>query len=924
MIALRVILVTLVLLVAAVPAHSQDAPSAAASAAPVPSPKIPGSPLPGVSPAAASAASPLTPLNPFAALAAAASQPQAYATFVRGTTRQAGLIDLLRKDDDIYFDMSEDQLDHTYILQPSLATGVGNGTVTGQMFDPLLIKFKRVGRRILWVVQNPYFEAPPNSPAARALAVSVADSIITSSPIVAEDKDTKRVVFAPALFLSDFENIGQELGKSDSPSLGGLFALLARPSFGLDTARSFYEQTKAFPKNDEISVNLTFTGPSTANLTSVPDPRGVPIKMHYSLVDLPSDDMTPRPADDRVGYFIAAFKRFGDDTTVSPFVRYIVRWNLARGPITYYLSDEIPVEYRPTIRRALLQWNDAFAKIGIPNAIVVKDQPQDPDWDPDDIRYSTIRWISPDRQSVVAFGQPTYNPVTGEIIRATIVIDGEFMRLVKRGYVDTVAPTRVLAPAAVAAGYLSSPASLEMGDDAPPKLCMENDCDLSEYGAALVGLSTLELSYDHRLSAAQADEYAKQWLTWLVLHESGHTLGLRHNFKGQSIYSESELEDRAFTQTHGIAGSVMGYVPTNLAEHGRPQGSYFQDRLGPYDYWAIRYGYANIPGATKPSDELPELRKVAALSTEPDLTYGTDEDGIYPFASDPRDAPYYLSNDPLAFDRRQFAIADGLIGRLDSRFAHEGASYDEERQAFVTALGGYQYAALLASRYIGGVYTSRAHRGQAGGGPPFQAIPRAEQRRAFDLVAQHILSSHAFAFSPALLNDLAPSQYSHWNSGPSLRRTDFPLTELVATLQDDVIAQMFSPINIARLNDQDLKSTHPGETMSLDDLFNWTQSAVWDDAAAPRSGRGASLHRELQRRYTDLLIAIALLPQGAIATFGIPTQTQALARYELAHLDPVIVRTLASRSLDTAERAHLEDVHSRIVHTLDPFTLRPI
>ncbi len=881
----------------------------------LPSPSASGSP-------AAAAASAAT--NPFAALAAAASQPQAYATFVRGTTQQHGLIDLIRKDDDVYFDMSEDQLDRTYILQPSLATGVGNGTVTGQMFDPLLIKFKRVGRRILWVVQNPYFDAPPNTPASRALAVSVADSIITASPIVAEDKDKKRVVFAPALFLSDFENIGQELGKSDSPSLGGLFALLARPSFGLDAARSFYEQTKAFPKNDEISVNLTFTGPSSANLASVPDPRGVPIKMHYSLIDLPQDDtMMPRPADDRVGYFIAAFKRFGDDTTVTPFVRYIVRWNLARGPITYYLSDEIPLEYRPTIRRALLQWNDAFAKIGIPDAIEVKDQPQDKDWDPDDIRYSTIRWITPDRQSVVAFGQPTYNPITGEIIRATIVIDGEYMRLVKRGYVDTVAPTRAHSTA-TAAGYLPSAAALELGEDAPPKLCMEDDCELSEYGASLVGLSTLALTYDHRLSTAQADEYAKQWLTWLVLHESGHTLGLRHNFKGQSIYGEAQLEDRTFTQSHGIAGSVMGYVPTNLAEHGRPQGVYFQDRLGPYDYWAIRYGYEKIPGASKPSDEVPQLRSVAALSTEHELTYGTDEDGIFPFASDPRDAPYYLSSDPLAFDRRQFAIADRLIGRLDQRFAREGASYDEERQAFVTALGGYQYAALLASRYIGGVYTSRAHRGQAGGGPPFQAIPRAEQRRAFELVAEHILSSRAFQFSPALLNDLAPNQYSHYNSGPTLRRTDFPLSELVATLQDNVIAQMFSPINIARLNDQDLKSTHPGQTMSLADLFNWTQNAVWDDAAAPIGGRGAALHRELQRRYTDLLIAIALLPQGAIATFGIPTQTQALARYELAHLDPVIVRTLANRQLDTAARAHLEDVHSRIAHTLDPFTLRPI
>ncbi len=840
-------------------------------------------------------------------LAAMAGAPQPYASFVRRTELQHGLIDIVKKDDEYFLDLGPAQFDHPFIVAPVLASGLGDEAFAGRIFESFIIRFKHVGRRVLWIEDNTSFSAPPDTAAANSLAISVTDSVINSTPVVAQDEAQQHVVVSAGFFLTDFENVAHSLGGPSQPLL--LSFGPARPAFAVDPARSYIEKTKALPKNDELLSSLAFSGPP-GDLTSAPDGRGVRLRMHYSIVDVPqAAAYVPRLADDRVGYFITAQKRFDDDTRSTPFVRYIDRWNFNNGPIVYYLTNEIPAPYKPAIRSALLEWNMAFAKIGIPNAIEVRDQPGDPNWDPDDARYSTVRWITSDRPAFAAYGPHLADPRTGEILRVEIVIDGEALRTVKRGFVDQVEPTHPIARDA---------AGLPL-ESALSRACSDSSvCDRYVGDSAeLAATGTVELRASGA-TAAQTQQYAQDWLRSVVLHESGHNFGLRHNFVASTLYSLPQLHDMRFTSEHGLVGSVMEYTPVNLSPEGRPQGAYFQEKLGAYDKWAIRYGYARFPNVRGPEDEILPLRGIANESTQPEYAYETDEDANGPLAVDPRVATYDLSNDPLAYDRNQFEVYDGLIARLDRVYPRSDEPYYQERQTFQTILRGYQRAALLAAKYVGGIHTSRSHRGQPGAAPPFSPVPRAQSRRAFDLLSENVFSSRALHFSPQLLSDLGANRYLHRGAG-DVERPDFPVEETVGDMQDAVMFEIFSPETMSRLADERYKLGPGQTTMSLDDLFGWTEAAVWDDLGRPAID---PLHRALQRRYTNLLVAFSLAPSALVAAIGYPSDAAPLARYELRRLRGRVEEALRAPHLDVSTRAHLEDTQSRVKHALDPNAAR--
>jgi hypothetical protein len=875
----------------------------------------------GASPAPSSSAAPsVAPGMGLAGLLGLGGAPQSYAAFLKGATRQSGLVDIVRKDDDVYFDLGPAQLDHPLIVAPVLASGVGSEAFAGRIYPSFLLEFKRVGKRILWIDKNSDFSAPAGSTAANALAISVTDSAINSSPIVAEDEAKKRVIISASFFLTDFENVGKDLSPPQGPII--LFGLSSRPGFSVDASKSYIERTKALPKNDEILASLAFSGPA-GDVSGAPDGRGVRLRMHYSLAEPPDpSNYIPRIADDRVGYFITAQKRFDNDALPTPFVRYIDRWNFASGPIVYYLTDEIPAQYKPAIRSALLEWNSAFAKIGIPNAVEVRDQPSDPSWDPDDVRYSTVRWITSDNAPFAAYGPHIADPRTGEIVRVEIVIDGEALRSVKRGYVEQVAPERALAARLGSSGFSATldssglPATRGLALGCPD---LEACDDFDQTSADMAAVGTVAL---HAAGAtpAQTEQYAEDWLHSVVLHESGHNFGLRHNFISSTLFSLDQIHDPRFSAEHGIVGSVMGYTPVNLSPAGKPQGAYFQMKLGPYDYWAIRYGYETFPNVRRPEDELKALHGIADESTRHGYAFETDEDANGPLAIDPRVATFGLSSDPLAFDRNQFVVVDELLGKLDRVYPRNDEPYYQERQTFVSMLRAYQRASMLATKYIGGIYTSRDHRGQLGGAPPLAPVPREDSRRAFALLSQNVFSSNAFRFSPQLLADLGPNHYLH-RGVDDIERPDFPVAEYVGEMQDQVMFQLFAPDTMSRLADQSVAAPPGAKPMSLDDLFGWMQSAVWDGV-----GSGTTtidpVRRALQRRYTTLMVAFSLAPTFIVAGDGYPSDSAPLARYQLRRVLECVDAGLRSRRLDVATRAHLEDIESRVKGALAPSATR--
>lgn len=890
-----------------------SAPKAAATAAPVPSPvpSVAVSPLPSGSPTGGGFANFPSVLRALVPVGSASAAPaQAYATFMRGAEHQDGVIDLVRKDDQLYLDLRPDNFGKPYIILPSITSGVGGEAFAGRVFDPLVVIFKRVGKRVMWVTPNTHYVADKGTSAAASLAVSVADSVIQASPVIAEDTDKAHVVIEPTFFLSDFEGLGAALGKSVAPppSLPGLLVISVRPSFSVDSTKSYYLSTKSFPLNDEISVNLTFNGPANA-MATVPDGRGVPLVVHYSIVAPPANDpnYVPRYADDRVGYFITTRKYFGNDVTAPPTQRFIDRWDLSAGPIVYTLTNEIPPIYRATVRRAILAWNAAFAKIGYPHALVVQDQPNDPKFDPEDARYNSVRWITSESPDFVAESPHVSDPDTGQIIRAEVVIDGEAMRAVRRGYLDRAQPMLQIRQSAFSFG----PGDVDADGNDMDGYYEENDMN-----QAALGMSVLR--GPQNATAAQREAYAQAFLYATVMHEVGHTLGLRHNFEAETDDTYAELHDPAFTHAHGITGSVMGYMPVNIAAPGERQADYFTNQLGIYDYFAIQYGYTPLHQRTSDA-ELPYLHKIAARSTQPGLAYGTDEDATEPFGADPRIQPFSLSSDPLAFVREQFVVDDDLAASLTHPYRGDTRSYQDLRETLIGVLNNDLSNISTAARYIGGVYTSRSHRGQPGGAPPFTPIPRAQQRRAFELIDHYVLSAHALSYPPALLNELAPDRYGADWSSSGQRRTDFPIREVVAQLQDAAITSMFNPPSIARIADESLKA-RPGQTMNLADLFEWSNAAIFDDLGAHTI---PAPHRDLQRRFADLELQIAFLSAGTIDQLGVPREIQALARYELRKVRGRLDGAYRAAT-DIATRAHIDDLRSRIDAGLRPSATRPL
>ena len=335
-----------------------------------------------------------------------------------------------------------------------------------------------------------------------------------------------------------------------------------------------------------------------------------------------------------------------------------------------------------------------------------------------------------------------------------------------------------------------------------------------------------------------------------------------------------------------------------------------------------RFGTAtrNSRGARRPEDEAAALRAIARMGSRREYAYATDEDAGGPLAIDPRVATYQLSSDPLAFDANQFAVVEDLIGSLDRRYPRDDRPYFEERRTFETLLRAYGQAAMLATKYVGGIYTSRDHRGQPGGHAPIRPVPREEARRAFTLLADHVFSSKAMRFSPQLLADLGPEHFLHRGVG-SVEAPDFPVEEYVAALQDAVMFAAFSPDTMSRLADDGYKVAPGTRLMTLDDLFGWTQAAVWDDLHPGLSSIDA-LHRGLQRRYTNLMIAFSLAPSFLISAIGYPGDSAPLARYELRRVLAGVDTALQSRRLDVVTRAHLEDVQSRVRRALEPNATR--
>lgn len=813
-----------------------------------------------------------------------------YARFVEGATPQVGLFTLWRKQGRVYFEISPSQLDHPYLLAPILASGLGKGLFAGLHLRDVLWKFHRNEDQIQSLEANPFAKVAAGTPSALAVASAFPDSVVSSDPIVAINNENGDIVFGAEALFTDIGYLSDVLGILSGNPFGA--------RYGLNRTLSYYGPTKAFPNNVDIETDLTLSG--GGGIDTVPDQRSLFVKLHYSIVALPDDGYRPRFADDRIGYFITARRQFDTYREPDNFVRYIERWDIrkrdpsarsspAKNPIVFYLSNDIPTQYRAPIRRALLTWNSAFEAIGITHAIMVRQQPNDPNWDPDDIRYSVVRWIVSTEPIFVAAAPVFVNPLNGQIIRADLIIDGNSVRGGQTVLDTIVNPTRSLTPAQTL-------------------VCAQNDCDYGEAMGQQQQWAQTVLANDGVLprDGTLPDWFVAGYLSAVVLHESGHTLGLRHNFEGSTAYSLAQLHNQRFTQAHGLSASVMDYTPINVSPHGQPQGSYFQSMLGPWDYYTIKYGYAPIAAGSSEA-ELPALRRLAAQATRPELRYATDEDNTWEsgFSTDPRVNQFDLSDDPIAYAEGVLRIDRRLLDSLPRRLPAKGQSYAETRRVFRILLANWWSVSRLATHYMGAEYFTRNHRGDPHAQLPFTPVPRSEEQRAFGVLDRYVFSDDAFRFSPSLINSLGDDRFLHWESNPNqLGRLDFPVDEYVEAYQVALLAQIWQPSVLARLAGLESRVAHPGDTMNLADLYDWTDASMWRDTAGGQRSVPRA-HRSLQHFYAELLIHIMLKPDP-----GTPNDARTLARHHLVWLRDRLTGALQRGGYDEATTANFEDIRT--------------
>lgn len=880
-----------------------------------------------------------------------------------------------KRDNTLLLEVAPERLGEDFGLVMHYSRGAGDFNIQEglPLSDTRLMRLRRTGDKVQLLHVNPRFTAGDADGYREGLEANVGHSVVAAWDIKSEHEETKHLlVDVTKFFTSDYPAVADWLK----------FYYGGKP-LNLDADRSHVGRILAFPENVELDAELTYAAGSEPELSGgygVSDTRSIPVGVRYSLFALPEEPMTPRLADDRVGYFLDAVWDFSRDQREEAFRRYVSRWRLEKKdphaevsepvePIVYYVDPSVPEAYRRYVKEGIEAWNKAFEAAGFRNAVVAKDPPaNDTTWSAEDVRYSTVRW-TPGYNMWYAIGPSQSDPRTGEILNADILISANFLRAWVQEYRDFVGAeggTPLAAPPAAVPGPGRDPAAsfgygglgFGRGPGAGPTYGAGGLQALFDiHDATRRGLAEMPRWTRERLCFAQAgkahqlavgltflaalgeipeelpEEYVGSALRDLVMHEVGHTLGLRHNFKGSSAIPHDRLNDEAFTREHGLTLSVMDYGPVNVSPDRSRQGHYWNQEVGSYDVWAIRYGYSVIyeqgrdgppvtsgTPVTDPEEELVGLRKIAAQASDPMHAYNTDEDTwLGSFSVDPLTNPWDLGSDAMAYARDRARIVARVLPRLEERLLSDGDRYHRLRNAATSLIFERFISLVPVTKTVGGLYFHRDHKGDPGGRPPFVPVPAERQREAVRFVVDQMFDEDAFAgFSPELLNRLAPERYWHWGMPFFQLPVDFPIHSYVLLVQRALLQELLAAPRLWRMIDNEAR-VPPERLYRASELFETLTAAIWSELGLEGGGARpvGSFRRNLQRVHLEILGGLLLDRPAGFPTASVPEDGRSLARRELSALSRRIADVLQAGTGDAMTRAHLEESKARIDRFLE-------
>lgn len=837
----------------------------------------------------------------------------------------------LKRDNTLYLELAPEQLGHQFGLGMHISKGVGDFDIQQglPLSETRLMRFERSGDQVYLVHLNPRFTADSGTPMHVSMEGNVGHSVVDAFKIESEHKDSKHLLIDLTGFVvSDY---------ADLASL--LKSYYGNHPVSFDKDRSHVGRAMGFPQNVEIDADLTFkaSGAPQFGGAGVSDVRSVPVGVRYSWFALPAQLMRPRLADDRVGHFLDAQEDFSRDRAETPFVRYVNRWRLEKKddsqalsepvrPIVYYVDRSVPVAYRAYVKQGIEAWNKAFEAAGFKNAIVARDAPDDSTWSAEDMRYSTVRWTAAYRMGY-AIGPSETDPRTGEILNADVLISSEFTRAWLYEYQE------LASPAAMRQWFerMQEPAS-----KLPPRVA-QRMCYAAAGKQYQLGVEYTMLAALGELEGGKPmpESYVGAAIRDLVMHEVGHTLGLRHNFKASSGIPFDRLNDTTYTRDHGLTLSVMDYGAVNVSANRARQGDYWNHTVGTYDVWAMRYAYqpmyqqpstGPLPMAgtrvATPDAERVGLDKVAAQVADPMHTYATDEDTwLGTFAVDPLSNAWDLGSDPLAFAKERLILVNEVQPELERRLIAPGEGYQRLRGAMAAMFSERFNALLPVTKQIGGLYTARDHKGDPNARLPFTPVPVAKQREAVQMLVAGAFAEDAFQFDPAQLNKLAPNRWLQWGMEPFAVPVDFPVHGYVNAVQDALLYSVLDPFKLQRMVDNEVRVARPQDAYTMGELFETLTGAIWSELGDGRNPRSVnSFRRTLQLSYTNELMGLML--SGSLA---LPQDARSLARYELKQLTARLAAALgAGTNLDVTTRAHFDEVKALVDEALEARMVRSV
>ncbi|MEM6394407.1 MAG: zinc-dependent metalloprotease [Planctomycetota bacterium] len=907
---------------------------------------------------------------------------------VEGMTKTEGMLTFYQHD-------PEDKAkDHTTLLcqipaslldqDILLATSVSRGPLAGFQWRDELVRFKVIGKQVVLTAPPVSVVQGEGNPLGDAIQRTYRERYLMAMPIKTMAKQDPVVDMSQLVFSTVASPPGTGMGPG-----------------AINRSLSTLTKVKSFPDNVLIDADL-----------AMPAGNGTfqAVGMSYGFRKLPKNNgYTPRPADERIGYFTTVRQ----DWTVPPTARetikrYINRWHLEKQdpslrlsppkePIVFVIEKTVPIQWRRWVRAGVLEWNIAFEEIGIVDAIVVQQQTESnefADVDPEDARYNFIRWIVTGRG--FAMGPSRADPRTGQILDADIIIDDGILRFYAREFdvfgpeaLSTVAGPGVVAELSerpkVASMLFGQPIQMHMHSGSGccshrehrPRLGgagavkptdgsvysgvglelpgpSARDAGTSELAARAAGAGLAQpMDFDHamhrgctfasglqrqmvigHLALMQAqvaggiktpsgkdvpEELIGQVIKDLVSHEVGHTLGLRHNFKASSWLSLDEIKARRDAGEEATSASVMDYNPLLFFAGDKLEDieTFANPTIGPYDYWAIEYGYV-IPEGTQDKT----LKEIASRSAEKGLAYATDEDLWFMASPDPAVNVWDQGSDPTAYALSRVELSEKLLEDVQDWAIDDDDPRHYLRRVVNTLLFERASGFYYLSRKVGGQAFNRHRPGDPGAKPAFVLVDSEVQRDALKRLSETVFAADFIALPPELLNNLAASRWVFDGGSAFLGgRVDYPIHRVTLSMQGYALMPLMSPMTLQRVYDAELKS-ESSDKFTAAELLQSLRDALWSELDADGSVQITSTRRNLQRLYLQMMEPYTGAGMSGLmsrlSTATSPDVDQ-MARLTLRDLSAKIGAVLegGGEDLDFGTRAHLLESKSQIDRMLE-------